>query len=358
MGLEESLNELMYGGPEVRVRAVRNLAELGNPQAVPSLVQALRDNEPEVRANAARALVVFGDRNTAPALIELVSDPNWAVRAAAASTLGRLGDTAAVKPMLRLLEASAWQDIRTQPQHQTLVESTIALGRLRDQRATSVLAQLLKRGYKSGMSDWRLELRMAAAIGLGYMDTPEAVTTLLKSLVDREQPKLREAIITGLANCRSEQSFDLMVKALGFGMFEDKTQTWRRLEGVTIAFGMRGEARAIPYLLPLAQSDYPEVRLALARTIVRLDAVQAGPILIGLLRDRMAEVRAVAAQALGELQIAAAAVPLLAVAQDPDRTVAAAAISSIEAIKLLGSGRASNGTPLLDTGSNLSENNK
>lgn len=353
MSLEESLNELLYGGPEIRVRAADRLAALADPRAVPLLVQSLQDGEPEVRAAAARALQVFRDPNTAPALLPLVSDVNWLVRAAAASTLGYLGNTIAVKPLLKLIEASYWQEVRIAPQHQTLIEATIALGRLHDPQATRLLAQLLKKGYKIAMSDWTQEVRMAAAVGLGYLDNREAVNALLKQLLDKEPEKLRQAIITGLAACRSDESFQLMIKALNFSAFEDKTQVWRRLEGVTIAFGLRGEARAVPYLLPLAQSEYPEVRLALARTMVRLDGVQGGQVLIGLLRDRMAEVRAAAALALGELQIAAAAVPLLAVAQDPNQNVAAAAQSSIEAIKLLGSGQNPNSQRLLNDGSNL-----
>ncbi len=350
LSLEDTLNELSYGGPEVRVRAVRRLAELAQPQALPLLVEALADPEPEVRTEAARALQVFNDRRTVPALLTLLADTNWIVRAAAAATLGKLGDAAAAKPLLKLLEVTRWQTINILPQHQALVEATIALGRLHDPRAASILSQLLKKGYKAALSDWQLELRMAAAVGLGYMDTTQSVSTLLKSLTDRESARLREAIVTGLAATKSEESYQLMLRGLEVGAFEDKTQVWRRLEGITIALGLRGETRAVPYLLPLAKSPYPEVRLALARTMVRLDAVQADQILIGLLRDRMAEVRAVAAQALGELQIAAAQVPLLAVAQDPDRIVAQAARASIEAIKLLGSGRNRQAAPLLDSG--------
>jgi HEAT repeat protein len=312
----------------------------------------LSDPEPEVRVAAAQALQGFKDPSVTSALAGLLADSNWSVRAAAANTLGYLGDKTAVKPLLKMVEGIYWQNINILPQHQALVEATIALGRLQDSQATTILSQLLKKGYKTGMSDWHLELRMAAAIGLGYMDTPAAVTMLLKNLVDREPAKLREAIITGLANCRSEASFQLMLKGLTLGLLEDKTQTWRRQEGIIIALGIQGQKKALPYLLSLVHSEYPEVRLALARTIVRLDAVQAGDILINLLRDRMAAVRAVAAQGLGELQITAAAMPLLAVAQDPDKTVAAAAISSIEAIKLLEAGQADRSIPLLEPSPN------
>lgn len=356
MSLEDTLNELSYGGPEVRVRAARRLAELAQPQALPLLMAALADPEPEVRTEAARTLQVFNDRRSVPALLPLLNDTNWTVRAAAAATLGKLGDIAAAKPLLRLLEATYWQHINILPQHQALVEATIALGRLHDPRAAGILSQLLKKGYKAALSDWQLELRMAAAVGLGYMDTTQAVSTLLKTLTDREPARLREAIVTGLATTKSEESYQLMLRGLQLGAFEDKTQLWRRLEGITIALGLRGETRAVPHLLPLAQSPYPEVRLALARTVVRLGAVQADQVLIGLLRDRMAEVRAVAAQALGELQIAAAQIPLLAVAQDPDRTVAQAARFSIEAIKLLGTGRNQRTAPLLDAGTANNDN--
>lgn len=339
MSLDQIINELRYGGPQVRSRAAANMALANNPQVIPFLIEALGDEDPEVRAATARALNTYRDQRAVPSLIGLLYDNNFTVTEAAATTLGLTGDPAAVKGLQDVIERALRFGPNTIFQHQTVVQAVIALGRIKDPRATGTLIKMLKQGYKNAVSDWKVQVRQAAALGIGLLDQPAGTTELIETLTEDERAELRESVTTALGTLRSENSFRQMVANLSFAPFENQPKLWRRQEGITIALGQRGDRAALPYLLPLVSSPYPEVRVALCEALVRLSETEHGDVLIPLLRDRSGEVRAAAATALGMLGIQSAAGPLSAVAVDPDRRVAGAAMNALENIKALPSGQ-------------------
>ncbi|MEI6046061.1 MAG: HEAT repeat domain-containing protein, partial [Chloroflexota bacterium] len=311
------------------------LAHLADPAALMPLIEALEDKEPEVRAAVAEALGTFHDRQAVPKLIPLLQDRSWVVREAVATTLGLLGDPTAGKALLELLEKNYAREVNTQRHHQTMMESVIALGRIKDIRATPILVKILSKGYRSAVSDWQRQVRQAAAIGLGYLDQPAGVDALLAVLTDGEGREVREAAITGLSMLRSEESFKKLLAALNLRLFENPAWVWPRLQGAVTALGQMGNPRALPYLLPLVESESSEVRMALARSLAQLGEANSKEVLLKLLRDRMAEVRVAAAQALGHLQISEAAGALNVVLRDPNRLVAGAAQVALDQIKAL-----------------------
>jgi HEAT repeat protein len=351
MNLEQLVNELRYGGPQVRTRAARTMAEVNDPQLIPFLIEGLTDEEPEVRVAIAHALNAYRDPRAAPALIKLVQENNFVVAEAAATTLGLTGDNSAVKPLLDMVERAKRFGPNTIYQHNAITQGIVALGRLKDPRATDLLIKTLRKGYKHSVSDWNLQVRQGAALGLGLLDSPDGTAALVETLSDDESRELRGSIVMALGMLRSPESLRILTANLGYAPFEDQTKAWRRLEGITIALGVRGDRAAVPYLLPLVESPYPEIRIALSESLVRLGETDKGEVLIRLLRDRSADVRVAAAQALGALGIQAAAGPLSAVAVDPDRRVAGAAFNALENLKALPSGGSAASVGYLPAGS-------
>jgi len=335
MSVQEALDELQYGGPEIRVRAALELSRLADPVALPPLIAALDDNEPEVRAAAAEALAPFRPRQAVAKLIPLLQDRSWLVREAAATTLGIIGDPSSSRALLELVERGYARDVTSQRHHQTIMEGTIALGRIKDPRSTPVLIKLMKKGYLNAVSDWQLQLRQAAALGLGYLDQPAGVEALLNILNEGEQREVRETAITALSMVRSDESFKILIAALNNRLFENSRSSWPRLQGAITALGQMDNPKAVPYLLPLVDNEAAEVRMALARALTRLGGNESKEVLLKLLRDRMAEVRAAAAQALGHLQISEASGALNVVLRDPNRQVAGAAQVALDQIKAL-----------------------
>jgi len=77
---------------EVRVEAARALGEIKSPEAVPHLIEALKDEDEGVRSAAAWALGAIKSPEAVPHLIESLKDEDLYVRRAAAEALGMWAD--------------------------------------------------------------------------------------------------------------------------------------------------------------------------------------------------------------------------------------------------------------------------
>ena len=96
-----ALEEILHGDREVDLRSQAALAlgKIGDPDYVPALLDAARDDDWPVRAQAANALRMIGDTSSIPTLKELAVDHEWWVRLNAARALvnlGSVGETALV----------------------------------------------------------------------------------------------------------------------------------------------------------------------------------------------------------------------------------------------------------------------
>ena len=74
----------------MRKQAAFALSEIGSPQAVPALLEALKDASPDVREQAAFALGEIGDERANDALMAALKDGTADVRRQAAFALGQL----------------------------------------------------------------------------------------------------------------------------------------------------------------------------------------------------------------------------------------------------------------------------
>jgi HEAT repeat protein len=76
----------------VRLAAAEILGRAGTEESIPTLREALKDQDEDVREAAAHALGQLGDRESIPALREALKDQDSDVRLAAAGALRCLGD--------------------------------------------------------------------------------------------------------------------------------------------------------------------------------------------------------------------------------------------------------------------------
>jgi HEAT repeat protein len=105
------INALSDNEEDVRVNAARALGKIGSPEAVAGLINALSNNEEDVRINAARALGEIGSPEAVAALINALSDNNWFVRESAAEALGKIGSQEAVAALINALSDNE-KDVR------------------------------------------------------------------------------------------------------------------------------------------------------------------------------------------------------------------------------------------------------
>jgi HEAT repeat protein len=90
--------------PELRMAAANALGDVGDPDAVPDLIERFDDPDPRVRARAARACGEIDDARAVEPLTDLLGDRKATVRRAAAESLGRIGNRQALSALLGLYE--------------------------------------------------------------------------------------------------------------------------------------------------------------------------------------------------------------------------------------------------------------
>ncbi len=144
-------------------------------EAVPALIQALKDGDEYVRRSVARAFSQIGSK-AVPALIQALKDGDSDVRQNAAWALGQIGPEAkaAVLALIQALKDGD-SDVR--------LNAAEALGRIGPEAKAAVLA--LIQALKDGDSDVRLNA--AEALGQIGPEAKAAVPALIQSLKDEKQ---------------------------------------------------------------------------------------------------------------------------------------------------------------------------
>ena len=155
----------------VRCLAIRELQTRRATLAVPHLIQMVwRTKCPGVRKALAEALGTLGDPQAVPALVEILKSDihNRHARAAAAESLGKLGDPQAVPALIdALISHRGWQD-------EGVPEAAArSLGKLGAHSAVPVLIQALRKEIPS--------IQIAACEALGAIGAPEAVPALIQA---------------------------------------------------------------------------------------------------------------------------------------------------------------------------------
>ena len=147
----------------------------------PELMGLLHDSNPAVRASAARAIGLIGDPAALPGLMQGLTDPDALAGQRIAEAIGRIGDRSVSADLLNVL-ASAPTAERTR--------AALALGMLKSPEAVPGLAALLSAGDPNA--------QRVAAEALATIGTPEAMAALMAPLADSQMTSARHAAMGGL----------------------------------------------------------------------------------------------------------------------------------------------------------------
>jgi HEAT repeat protein len=258
---------------DVRRAAAGALGEIGDPQAVPALIEALKDDDEYVRRAAVGALGKIGDLQAVPALLEALKDRDEYVRWAAVGALGEIG-MLAVSAVLEALKAEVWR---------VRLAVARALGEI-GVPAVPALLDALK------AEEWRVR-QVAGA--LGKIGEQQAVPALIQALKD-ENENVREAAARALRKIGGPHALPALLEAL-------KDDDWRVREAAAGALRKIGDRQALPALLEALKDEEWWMRRAAAWALGEIGDRQALPALIQALKDEDLRVRQAAAWALGEI---------------------------------------------------------
>jgi HEAT repeat protein len=197
--------------PSVRYAALRSLAWIADPDALPAVAAvALSDPSPELRSLATVQLGRIRSADAVPALIDVLGDPSPKVRMAAVRSLGRIGDERAVTRVADVAEndpalgpsnyatetLAKLGDPRAVPQFLSLLTETdhhLADGRYRTcvpEDSPRVFAHLWghRGAVKRNLQKWAAK----HLVELGAVDTaPEVARAATEASSPRERRLLR-----------------------------------------------------------------------------------------------------------------------------------------------------------------------
>ncbi|MBD5641635.1 MAG: HEAT repeat domain-containing protein [Desulfovibrio sp.] len=226
-----ALADALLKDPEVNVRyqAAVSLGNLGYPESVNSLCQAMHDEE-WVQFAVVEALAKINDPAAINALIKLLPLSSTLVSAAIIDALGELGDIKTIPMLFNSLE-----NVHVMLRHK-IVKAIVQILRGRSLSLLAPKSQEKLREYLlDALTDNDEEIQIAALQGLAAIGTAEAcrdVISLAVTLDPDRAPELYEAAIRALAAIgyndvvrdalRSENEVEVMVAMEACQLMDDE----------------------------------------------------------------------------------------------------------------------------------------
>jgi HEAT repeat protein len=217
------------------------------------LVALLGSPDPDVRCAAAGSLGAAGDAARAPIVVALESETDPGVRDALIGALGRTGGAWSVGALVDLLRNDSSRD---------RFSAAVALGRLGE---TGALDPLLE-----ALGDPAPEVRIAALRAIGDLGDPRAAPEIERHLAtgDRE---VRRVAVRALDRVDHPQRRERLASAL----FDPDREV--RLTSVGVLRRIAGDSERVALERRAGEEHDPEVRRAITRALVELNAPAAEP---------------------------------------------------------------------------------
>ncbi|HYL97821.1 MAG TPA: HEAT repeat domain-containing protein [Blastocatellia bacterium] len=293
------IRTLGSGDWQLRARAAQVLMRVpgaaASPEAIPRLVDGLRDKDLIVRYYSAEALVSAG-APAVPQLAELFRSGKFIERERTGRVLGRIGRPS-ISPMSDII-----QDRTNTPELRAAAAAV--LGIVGDPQGIEPLVSLL--------GDQRYFVREQAAIALGRIGAP-AIDQLVK-LSHASGPATRESAVEALGDACAEIRHE--IEQRGQAKPGDEALIARCVETIqhaltdpnasiklaaVRAMGSTGSKDAVEPLMAILRDDQSTVRSEAAVALGKLGQPALKP-LTAALSDAAPLTRKLAAQALGDVQ--------------------------------------------------------
>ncbi len=259
----EDLMAILRGdpNPNVRVSAAKALGALRYPQAVPVLIDALRDTE-WVCFSALEALSQIKDNSSVEAVAELLYSPSEAVRSEAIHAAASIGTEDALKALEEHLEAE------DTPESEKLltIRGLLSAGVVPESKeAADLMLCLLME------DDW--DDKVLAFMGLSAIKDERALFHIIDA-AGSISPSMPD----------SEHRFHEIKSALmGFGCNEALLALVNdgrlKFKGLSFLIDLLGEMRcaeAVPLISPLLDSKVLDIKKACARALRQIEGIAAG----------------------------------------------------------------------------------
>ncbi|GMT47206.1 MAG: PBS lyase [bacterium] len=201
---KKDIPSIAQGMHDRRWYVVRNiiciLRQIGDTSAVEYLTRAVRHPDRRVKKEAIRTLGVMGTGSVLPVLKDCMSDSDELVRLAAVRAIGLIGTPVSKKIILDRITDRSFRD----KSYNEKKEFYEVLAKWKDSDVIDLLIKSLKRKTLFKRTK-NVEIRAAAAHGLGIIGTEEALETLMK-LRNSKNKLLRENIQSAIKRITDEKN--------------------------------------------------------------------------------------------------------------------------------------------------------
>jgi HEAT repeat protein len=181
--------------PRVRRYLALTMGHLGDPRAVPALIEGLSDTDSENQMNNLLALGTIADKSATPAVVQQLSSSNPAVRKMAAFVLSAIKDPAASHD-LKIALNDTNDEVRWY--------AAIALAQINDSAGTDVLMKLIDHAYVDQLQgfapDQKSQLMINAVRCLGLLKFEPAKDRILALSQTDSDLAVRDASLEALKN--------------------------------------------------------------------------------------------------------------------------------------------------------------
>lgn len=291
---------------DIRKAAVIALGRIGNPDAVPALVEVLT-NDDELAVVAAGTLGKIGDRRAFEALLDLIGTPDVAIRQAVVAAINSLGHPEMAKRAVPLLSDD----------NPYIRESAVKIAGYFGYRECTDL--LLER-----CSDLEESVRRAAIEHLPYLEDDRVDAAIIEAL-ENGTPQVRAAAANALAQIDRDVAMPYLLKAI------DDADPWVRYFAIR-SIGNHRYSESLEALTQKAQTDAANhVRIAAIDSLGKLDEPRVITVLASFIQSPDLDLARAALKSLGQIHHADALSPLLEALRLPE---AARRIEALQALSL------------------------
>ena len=203
---------------KMRMYAAVRLGEIGNDRVIESVIRAINDEDWEVRLAALWVLGGIGTQKVIPAIIDTLSDDDSRIRLVATVFLAKIGGSQATKALLGVL-----QDENTEVR----MFAVACLGRIGCHNLTKALIHTLKDDEKG--------VRIISAISLGAIGSPKAISALIGALQNEER-EVRMFVAGALGNACGRNVIERLVETASDRDKEVRTAAVSALRGMDSSY--------------------------------------------------------------------------------------------------------------------------
>jgi HEAT repeat protein len=186
--------------PDFKGALLRNLGLIGNPGAIPAVLNSLNSSDSDLRLEAAKALGKLKAASAVPGLLKLYLEPDYKLKIAVINSLGEIGTKAALPGLitalsdptaaLRILSASALQNLNAPEAIPALLQNLHNPDPLTAYAAAQCLLNYNQAGLLSS-----LELEALKT----YLQDADPLKALMRKCLSRPSSELRLTLEQDLA---------------------------------------------------------------------------------------------------------------------------------------------------------------